>query len=103
MLSKIQKEHSTVVISYKWQLQQALTCHLSKILIQVDKEYNFMVNYAKGSGNKFFDWKTDIDPESNISLPFMLLVDIAKILLLRGHYQFTIGWMICWLVLTSVC
>ena len=34
-----------------------IACHLSELLIQVDKEYNFTVNNGKGIWNEFFDWK----------------------------------------------
>jgi len=33
-----------------------VTCHLSELLIQVDKEYNFTANYPKGHGDAFHDW-----------------------------------------------
>ncbi len=33
-----------------------VTCHLSEILIQVDKEYNLTANYPKGHGDDFHDW-----------------------------------------------
>ena len=33
-----------------------VTCRLSKLLIQIDKEYNFSANYPKGHGDEFHDW-----------------------------------------------
>ncbi len=30
---------------------------LGELLHQVDKEYSFMANYAKGSGSDYADWK----------------------------------------------
>ena len=33
-----------------------MTCRLSELLIQVDKEYNFTANYPKGNGDFFHDW-----------------------------------------------
>ena len=33
-----------------------VTCRLSEILIQVDKEYNLTANYPKGHGDDFHDW-----------------------------------------------
>ena len=51
----------------------------------------------------FLIGKTDNNLESNISLLFKLLEVTAKILLLRGSCQFTMGWMICWLSPTSDC
>ena len=43
-------------------LHLSIVCHLSKLLIQVDKEYNFMANYAKGSGDELLDWKNRYRP-----------------------------------------
>ena len=33
-----------------------VTCRLSELLIQIDKEYNFSANYPKGHGDAFHDW-----------------------------------------------
>ena len=33
-----------------------VTCRLSELLIQVDKEYNFTANYPNGNGDFFHDW-----------------------------------------------
>ena len=33
-----------------------VTCCLSKLLIQIDKEYNFSANYPKGHEDAFHDW-----------------------------------------------
>jgi hypothetical protein len=32
-----------------------VTCHLSEVLIQVDKEYNYSSNYPKGNVDEFHD------------------------------------------------
>ena len=37
-------------------LHLRVTCHLSDLLIQVDKEFNFSANYPKGHGDAFHDW-----------------------------------------------
>ena len=34
-----------------------VACRLCELLLQVDKEYSFTANYAKGSGDDFYDWK----------------------------------------------
>ena len=39
-----------------------VTCRLSELLIQVDKEYNFSANYPKGHGDAFHDWLKKYHP-----------------------------------------
>jgi hypothetical protein len=34
-----------------------VSCKISDLLRQVDKEYSFTANYFKGSGNEYADWK----------------------------------------------
>ena len=39
-----------------------IACHLSELLLQDDKEYSFTANYAKGSGDDYYDWKVRYRP-----------------------------------------
>lgn len=39
-----------------------VACRLSELLLQVDKEYSFTANYAKGSGDDYYDWKVRYRP-----------------------------------------
>ncbi len=80
-----------------------IACYLGNLLIQVNKEYNFKSNYEKGRGDESLIEKTDVDLESYISLSFELLKETIKIVLLRGHCQYMMGWMICRLLLRNVC
>ncbi len=54
-------------------LHLSIVCHLSKLLIQVDKEYNFMANYAKDSVDEFFDWKN----RCQTGKPYLPVVRVA--------------------------
>jgi hypothetical protein len=45
-----------------------MSCKISDLLRQVDKEYNFTANYFKGSGNEYADWKERFRP-GKIYLP----------------------------------
>ena len=39
-----------------------VTCCLSELLIQIDKEYNFSSKYPKGHGDEFYDWLCQFHP-----------------------------------------
>lgn len=42
-----------------------VSCRLSEILIQCDKEYNFSANYPKGHGDEFHDWLKRYHPDKH--------------------------------------
>jgi hypothetical protein len=39
-----------------------VTCYLSELARQVDKECNVTCNYPKGHGNEYCDWKEEFHP-----------------------------------------
>jgi hypothetical protein len=50
-----------------------VSCKMSDLLRQVDKEYSFMANYFKGSGDDYADWKEGYRPGKRYLLPIHVL------------------------------
>ena len=50
-----------------------VSCKISDLLRQVDKEYSFTANYFKGSGNEYADWKERFRPGKRYLPPIRVL------------------------------
>jgi hypothetical protein len=50
-----------------------VSCKISNLLHQVDKEYSFTANYFKGSGNEYADWKERFRPGKRYLPPIRVL------------------------------
>ncbi len=50
-----------------------VSCKISDLLCQVDKEYSFITNYFKGSSNEYADWKERFRPGKRYLPPIRVL------------------------------
>ena len=50
-----------------------VSCKISNLLRQVDKEYSFTANYFKGSGEDYADWKKRFCPSKRYLPPICVL------------------------------
>jgi len=50
-----------------------VSCKISDLLCQVDKEYSFTANYFKGSGDDYADWKEQYRPGKKYLPPICVL------------------------------
>ncbi len=65
-----------------------VSCKISNLLCQVDKEYSFTANYFKGNGNEYADWKERLCPGKRYLPPIRVLVAINRMQPLKGHCQY---------------
>jgi hypothetical protein len=54
-------------------LHLRVSCKISDLLCQVDKEYSFTANYFKGNGNKYADWKERFRPGKRYLPPIRVI------------------------------
>ncbi len=50
-----------------------VSCKISDLLRQIDKEYSFTANYFKGSGDDYADWKERFRPGKRYLPPIRVL------------------------------
>jgi hypothetical protein len=62
------KNDLEIIPSHLW-----VSCKISDLLCQVDKEYSFAANYFKGSGEDYADWKEGYCPGKRYLPPIYVL------------------------------